>query len=255
MPLNPLDVQMKIPSPFAPDQNIIISVPTPIEEPDTAMFHLYAKHDSLWYEAPFVLRPYVMPHTDYVVPRTYELVGEWRPETEYSLEVDSMAFRDIYGTVSDPIKRGFKVASNDEFGSLFMTIDGMSGTNIVVQLLNGSDNVIKEVATNNGTAEFFYLKAGKYYMRLFEDRNGNGRWDTGDYLLDEQPETVCYYPEEIECKEKWDLSLTWDPQRRPAFRQKPDAITQQKGEKEKTIKRRNFERAKKLGIDYVRGKM
>ena len=166
-----------------------------------------------------------------------------------------MAFRDIYGTVSDPIKRGFKVASNDEFGSLFMTINGMSGTNIVVQLLNGSDNVIKEVATNNGTAEFFYLKAGKYYMRLFEDRNGNGRWDTGDYLLDKQPETVCYYPEEIECKEKWDLSLTWDPQRRPAFRQKPDAITQQKGEKEKTIKRRNFERAKKLGIDYVRGKM
>lgn len=255
MPLKPLDVQMKIPSPFSPDQNIIITVPTPIEEPDTAMFHLYAKHDTLWYEAPFVLRPYTMPHTDYVVPRNYELVGEWRPETEYSLEIDSMAFRDIYGTVSDPIKKGFKVASNDEFGSLFMTIDGMSGTNIVVQLLNGSDNVIKEVATTNGTAEFFYLKAGKYYMRLFEDRNGNGRWDTGDYLLDEQPETVCYYPDEIECKEKWDLSLTWNPQLRPAFRQKPDAITQQKGEKEKTIKRRNFERAKKLGIDYVRGKM
>ena len=66
---------------------------------------------------------------------------------------------------------------------------------------------------------------------------------------------MCYSPDEIECKEKWDLTLNWNPRQRPAFRQKPEAITQQKGEKEKTVRRRNFERAKKLGIEYVRDKM
>ena len=255
MAVKPLEVQVSVPSPFAPDKNIVISMPTPIEEPDTSMIHLYAKHDTLWYEAPYVFRPYVKPHTNYQVPRTYELVGEWRPEVEYSLEIDSAAFRDIYGLVSDPIKKGIKVASDDEFGSLFMTIEGMEGKPLVVQLLDGQDKVLKEVSTDNGSAEFFYLKPNKYYMRMFEDDNGNGIWDTGDYLLDLQPEAVYYYPQPIECKEKWDLSLSWNPALRPAFRQKPDEVTQQKGEKEKVIKRRNFERAKKLGIEYVRDKL
>ena len=261
MPVKPLDVQFKAGSPFAPDQSILVTMPTPIVDPDTSMIHLYVKRDTLWFEAPFLFRPYrpvrsgSAIETDYVVPRTYELVGEWRPETEYSLEIDSAAFHDIYGLVSAPIKQGFKVAADDEFASLFMTIEEMSGKPLVVQLLNSSDKVVREVATDNGTAEFFYVKPGTYYMRLFTDLNRNGRWDTGDYLLDLQPETVYYYPESIECKAKWDLTLTWNPTLRPVYRQKPGAITQQKGEKKKALNSRNYERAKKLGIEYIRDKV
>ena len=260
MPIKPLEVEFKAASPFAPDQSILITMPTPIHEPDTSMIHLYVKRDTLWYEAPYIFQPYCQVRSGsvnsntYHVPRTYELIGEWRPEAEYSLEIDTLAFRDIYGLVSDPIKKGFKVAADDEFASLFITIENMSGTHLVVQLLDSSDKVVKETATDNGIAEFFYLKSGIYYMRLFTDDNRNGLWDTGDYLLDLQPETVYYYPEAIECKEKWDLTLTWNPTLRPAFRQKPGAITQQKGEKKRVTKSRNIERAKKLGIEYLNGK-
>ena len=41
----------------------------------------------------------------------YILRGEWRPDIEYSLEVDSAAFQDIYGLVSKPVNKGFKVNS------------------------------------------------------------------------------------------------------------------------------------------------
>ena len=255
MPVKPLEVEFKAPSTFSPDESILITMPTPIIEPDTSMIHLYVKRDTLWYEAPYDFHPYRLAHNGYEVPRTYELIGEWRPDTEYSLEIDSAAFRDLYGLVSDPIKKGFKVASNDEFATLFMTIEGMNGTPLVVQLLDKSDKVVKSVETDNGVAEFFYLKAGTYYMRLFTDDNRNSLWDTGDYLLDLQPETVYYYPDEIECKEKWDLTLTWDPTLRPVYRQKPRELIQQKGEKKKTVNNRNYERAKKLGIEYVRDKV
>ena len=255
MPVKSLEVEFKAPSTFSPDESILITMPTPIIEPDTSMIHLYVKRDTLWYEAPYDFHPYRLAHNGYEVPRTYELIGEWRPDTEYSLEIDSAAFRDLYGLVSDPIKKGFKVASNDEFATLFMTIEGMNGTPLVVQLLDKSDKVVKSVETDNGVAEFFYLKAGTYYMRLFTDDNRNSLWDTGDYLLDLQPETVYYYPDEIECKEKWDLTLTWDPTLRPVYRQKPRELIQQKGEKKKTVNNRNYERAKKLGIEYVRDKV
>ena len=176
------------------------------------------------------------------MPRTYELLGEGRPDTEYSLEIDSAAFTDIYGKVSAEMKKGFRVRSLDSFGSLIMTVEGMADTTIVVELLDTQDRVVKSVRTRNGTAEFFYIKPATYYMRMFIDSNANGKWDTGDYAAGRQPEETFYYPEKIECKAKWDISLTWTPGDRARDRQKPMAITKQKPDKEKTIKRRNAER-------------
>ena len=227
-----------------PDQNITITMPAPLASADTSRIHLYSKHDTLWYKSPFVLRPKPGVH------RTYELLGEWRPGIEYSLEIDTMAFTDIYGKTSAPKKQGFKVKTEDSYATILFDITGMADTTVVVQLLNSSDAVVKEAATDNGRAEFYYIKPDTYYARMFIDSNRNGIWDTGDYAADRQPETTYYYPDKIECKAKWDLTLTWNPVSRSLNLQKPMAITKQKPEKEKTITRRNQERAAKLGIPY-----
>ncbi len=121
----------------------------------------------------------------------------------------------------------------------------------MVQLLDTGDKVVKTAYTDNGTAEFFYITPGKYYMRMFIDSNRNREWDTGDYEADRQAETVYYYPDEIECKAKWDMTLNWQPGNRDAAHQKPGAITKQKPDKDKEIKKRNLERARQLGIQYV----
>ena len=227
-----------------PDQNITITMPAPLASADTSRIHLYSKHDTLWYKSPFVLRPKPGVH------RTYELLGEWRPGIEYSLEIDTMAFTDIYGKTSVPKKQGFKVKTEDSYATILFDITGMADTTVVVQLLNSSDAVVKEAATDNGRVEFYYIKPDTYYARMFIDSNRNGIWDTGDYTADRQPETTYYYPDKIECKAKWDLTLTWNPVSRSLNLQKPMAITKQKPEKEKTITRRNQERAAKLGIPY-----
>ena len=227
-----------------PDQNITITMPTPLASADTSRIHLYSKHDTLWYNSPFVLRPKPGVH------RTYELLGEWRPGIEYSLEIDTMAFTDIYGKTSAPKKQGFKVKTEDAYATVLFDLTGMSDTTVVVQLLNSSDAVVKETSTDNGRAEFFYVKPDTYYARMFIDSNKNGIWDTGEYALDKQAETTYYYHDKIECKAKWDLTLTWNPTSRSLNLQKPMAITKQKPEKEKTITRRNLERAEKLGIPY-----
>ena len=227
-----------------PDQNITITMPAPLASADTSRIHLYSKHDTLWYKSPFVLRPKPGVH------RIYELLGEWRPGIEYSLEIDTMAFTDIYGKTSAPKKQGFKVKTEDSYATILFDITGMADTTVVVQLLNSSDAVVKEAATDNGRVEFYYIKPDTYYARMFIDSNRNGIWDTGDYAADRQPETTYYYPDKIECKAKWDLTLTWNPVSRSLNLQKPMAITKQKPEKEKTITRRNQERAAKLGIPY-----
>ena len=243
MEVKPLDVQLSASSQFDPDQNVIFSFPTPLAKVDTAAIHLYAKHDTLWYRAPMEFLP--------LENRKYELRGEWRPDIEYSLEVDSAAFEDIYGLASKPIKQGFKVNSLDTYGTLLVNITSLHDLPLIVQLLDAQDKVVKEVKTVNGVAEFYYLKPQKYYMRLIVDRNNNGKWDTGNYDIDQQAEEVYYYPEAIECKAKWDLTESWDPLARELSLQKPGAITKQKPDKEKKVKNQNVQRAAKLGIQYV----
>ena len=243
MEVKPLDVQLSVSSQFDPDQNVIFSFPTPLAKVDTAAIHLYAKHDTLWYRAPMEFLP--------LENRKYELRGEWRPDIEYSLEVDSAAFEDIYGLASKPIKQGFKVNSLDTYGTLLVNITSLHDLPLIVQLLDAQDKVVKETKTVNGVAEFYYLKPQKYYMRLIVDRNNNGKWDTGNYASDQQAEEVYYYPEAIECKAKWDLTESWDPLVRELSLQKPGAITKQKPDKEKKVKNQNVQRAAKLGIQYV----
>ena len=189
------------------------------------------------------------------VPRTYEVIGEWRPDVEYSLEIDSAAFVDIYGSVSDTAKKGFKVKSNDAYSTIFMTLDGMRGKNVVAQLVSSTDAVMKEVRTHTGDAEFFYVNPNTYYLRIFVDENNNGKWDTGNYDEGRQAETIYYYPSKIECKEKWDFTETWSPLRGSSTSLKPAELVKQKAEKAKTIKNRNLERAKKLGIEFLKENM
>lgn len=249
-----LKVEVKVNNSIAPDENVRIELPTPLQSLDSTKVHLYSKRDTLWYEARYRLR--VREGGDSLAPvgtnllhkRWLELQAEWKPGVEYSFELDSMALTDIYGTTSGKIKQGFKVREDKEFATLAVSLTALTDSNVVVQLLNGQDAVVKQTRALAGTANFYYLQPATYYLRLFVDRNGNGRWDTGDFYRGEEPETVYYFPEEIECKANWDATRTWNPTAKPLNEQKPGKITKQKPDKGKSIKRRNRERARELGI-------
>ena len=240
-PAKPLKPNYMLSQEIDPDKIIQIEIPAPLQHVDTAAVHLYSMIDSAWYEAPFTFKP--IPHR----LRFYEIQAEWRPDTEYSLEIDSAAFEDIYGHVSDPYKQGIKVKSLDEYSTL-------TSLPLRVRLLDKGDGIVKEVLAKDGVAFFEYVSPDKYYLSAFVDANGNGLWDTGDYDEDRQAESVYYYPREIECKERWDVTQKWDLTATPRFKQKPQAITKQKADGEKKLKNRNADRARNLGIEYKKTK-
>ena len=244
-PVQPLKPDIRIPSAMVPDAKIIVEMPNPLVRHDTAAIHLYSQIDSLWYEAAYVFKS--VPGTI----RQFEITADWRPATEYSLEIDSAAFENIYGQVSDKYKQGIKVKSLDELGTLTLNLSGVTDTvPLRVQLLNSSGAVTKEVVAAKNVAHFEHILPNKYYVSAYLDVNNNGKWDTGNYDADLQPEDVFFYNREIECKEKWDIKQAWSLTGTPRFKQKPLAITKQKPDAEKKLKNRNADRAKKLGIEY-----
>ena len=248
-PVKPLEVKISGGSALTPEDRITLESPTPLVKCDTAGIHLYSKVDSLWYQTPYDIKPVNGSC------RRYQITADWQQGTEYSLEIDSTAFVDIYGLTAKASKQGLKTKSDEECGTLFVNLTGLPDTTtLVVQMLSSSDAVVKQVKAKKRTAEFYYVNPGKYYLRAFHDRNGNNKWDTGDYAANLQPEDVYYCQDEIECKAKWDINHDWNVTAKERFLQKPAAITKQKPDKEKKLKNRNAERAKQLGIKYVQEK-
>ena len=245
MPEEPLKLEITPSGDMDPDQNVSIVSKVPLKDVDTLHVRLFSHPagDSLWYKEPYELQR--------INNKEYRLRAEWKPGVEYSFEADSTAFTSIYGATSTKIKHGLKVRNEDAYATLLMTLSGMKGKHIFAQLLDGQSKVVKETFTDNGQAEFYYLKPGKYYMRIIVEANNDKIWDTGNYDTDLQPEEVYYYPDEIECKAKWDLTLTWNPLARPIYQQKPEALKKQKADKEKSIQHRNVKRAQELGIQYL----
>ena len=236
----PMEPQWVMPA--SPEENVLVTFPKPLIRMDTSAIHLYTKIDTLWYNAPFEFGQKDS------IPRTFELRAEWRAGQEYSLEVDSAAFEDIYGLTSTSIKQGIQIKESDSFATLFINLNGVETSNLIVELLNNSGSIVKKVRPTESAAEFYYVTPGSYYISAFTDLNGNGKWDTGDYAADRQPEPRYYMPEVIECKAKWDITESWNPTALPLTRQKPDKLVKQKAEQEKKRKNRNAERAEKLGI-------
>ena len=249
-PRRPLDVKFTGVGSIAPDQRVWLEMAAPLAYADTSAVHLKQKVDSLFEDVPCVLR-----HSDTHV-RNYYLDAQLEKGGDYTLQIDSAAFVSIYGVVSTTLKQSIKVKTDDDFSTLTISVSGTDADScIVVQLLNSQDKPVKQQLAVNGSVTFQYITPGKYYLRAFVDLNGNGQWDTGDYDEDRQAEAVYYHNEAIDCKAKWDNKREWNLTAMPRFKQKPGAITKQKGDKEqKKLQNRNLQRAKQLGIQYIQDK-
>jgi len=251
MPPKWLEVKMPD-TQITPLQNVRINVPVPLERCDTSAVHLYSKIDTIWYNAPHVVRQ--------LSTRQYEVTADWKPNTEYSLEIDSAAFKSIYGLENNALKQGVKVGNPDDFSTLVVEISGAPITAsdtaavVIVRLLDNSGKLLREEKAKGGKVEFQYVKPATYYLSAFCDMNGNGVWDTGVYDEDRQAEPVFYFTEEIECKAKWDVSRRWNLTATARYKQKPSKIIKQKPEQAKKLKNRNLDRAKQLGKEYIQEK-
>ena len=237
-----LTLNVDAPSAFDLDRNVYLSFDEPVASIDTAAIHMEIKKDSLWEEIPFLFV------SDSVLPRKYEILAEWEPEKEYQLSIDSMAFKGVYGLHTNKVKQTMKVKKLNEYGTILLNITGADST-AVVELLDGSGKVLRQQRiTPQNTADFYYLNPGtKFYIRLFNDRNGNGVWDTGKYSEHLQPEEVYYFPKVWEMKANFEFEENWNINAVPVEKQKLDEIKKQKPEETKKIQDRNKERARKLG--------
>ncbi|MDE5561605.1 MAG: Ig-like domain-containing protein [Bacteroidaceae bacterium] len=231
-----MDLKLSPTGTLDPNRNVLLKTNEPIASIDTAHIHLYIERDSNLYREPYLLLP--SPYDT----KSYTLYAEWKPELKYVVSVDSAALTGIMGHVNRKARTELRVRRLDEYGTMIINLISPD-TCMVVQLLNSSDKVVsQQAASANGVAEFYYLKPETYYMRCFADRNGNGKWDTGEYDSLRQPEPVFYFPKPMAVRAGWDMEQAWDVYGIPLTEQKPRNLVKQKADKQKPPSERNKER-------------
>ena len=210
---------------------LLLQTGTPIERYSREAFHLQRKlqNDTISYPAEIkriALRDSTLNRRDLV------LKVDWEPGAAYTLAVDSLAMTDIYGLQTKPLKVDFNVRKMEEYGNIVFNITTVRDP-AIVELLDGTEKIVLRAPVKNHRAELLNLLPGKYYARLFIDRNGNGKYDTGNYDMHLQPEETVYYPGAINLKKNWDVEQTWDIYATPIDKQKPEAIKKNKPERKK----------------------
>ena len=119
---------------------------------------------------------------------------EMLPGYEYFLKVPHRKFKDINGFYNDSTEVKVTLPNDDKLSSMSLVLTNVHNKYIVDLLNEKRNNVLRSyVIDKDITLPFPYLKAGKYSIRITEDKYRNGIVDTGNLLDHIQPEKVLFY--------------------------------------------------------------
>jgi uncharacterized protein (DUF2141 family) len=160
----------------------------PIAKVDTALWVCIAVTDSV------AVRNFSV-QTDSVQP-TQIVLGLPAQKTElYRFMLLPGAVTDLWGVPNtDTLRAAFRMIVGEEVGQLNLIINSLRPGGAYLLELSGPAEYKKNQAFRSETGEmklgFDALLPGQYIAKVFDDLNGNGRWDSGDFFKRRAPEPV-----------------------------------------------------------------
>ncbi|WP_266369291.1 Ig-like domain-containing domain [Tellurirhabdus rosea] len=114
------------------------------------------------------------------------------------------AFISIQNDSTAAARYQYALRNPENYGVLFGQIN-TTEPKFIVELLNENFKVVDR-QFNTPTYRFTYVKPGKYRLRVILDKNGNGKWDSGNLPERQLPEPIIHYPTVIPLKQNFEYS-------------------------------------------------
>jgi len=217
-------VEPKKPNPFAfkmptsgeinPENHLTVDFDYPLARLDSAAVLLtLTRPDQTIEDVP------VHFERDTALLRRWRVRAPWTTEGQYTLTLPEGAIQDIAGFSNDSIVGKYTVADPEKYAVVKIRVKGRGDTRYIIQLLDGN-NALKQERRDvvPGEVQFNYVPAGEIKFRIIEDRNGNGKWDTGDVVLRRQPERAEMFADDrgedtFATKANWEIEIDMDMNR------------------------------------------
>ncbi len=162
-------------------QPLSIEAPIPIATLDSSAFHLEMRPDTIWMPAK---QKYKIERADTLSERRFKIQYPWERGMTYRLTIDSLSAQDIYGIENDLLEYEFKTKATEDLSTLKIKVNGLEdGMPAFIELIVSGDKPKYSAPVKDGIAFFDGIEAGKYYARLYEDFDGNGKFTTGSYRM------------------------------------------------------------------------
>ena len=187
---NPFGFKVDVTGEVNPEKSIPIEFVMPLVAIDSARIRLETVPD-LGDPAPV---PFRLVH-DTVNIRRWVVAADWDETQGYRLTVPAGVFVNVAGERNDSLGANFKIRQIAEFGTITMRVTGKTPeSKYIVRLIDQANKTIEEIKdVVSGEYSFYYIPQGDVRLRVTEDGNGNGRWDSGSLVERRQPERTEFY--------------------------------------------------------------
>jgi hypothetical protein len=188
-------------TPGAPQQELLkdytLAFPVPLKSFDSTKMHLAI--DS-------VFNPVAFSASLDSSKTTVTIKTDWKEGTPYHLILEKDFATDTAGRQllkTDTLS--FVTKKKEDYGSLALRIKNIEEfKNPVLQFVQ-NNQVVLSVPIKSGVYNQALFAPGEYSLRIFDDVNGNGKWDPGQFFGEKrQPEIVHPIRQSITVKANWD---------------------------------------------------
>ncbi len=149
--------------------------------------------------------------------RKYQLRAEWEDNAKYELLMPAGVFANIAQEQNDTLKYNYTGSDATKYAIVRVKVRTTHPkARYILQIANGQGRTQKEIRNvTAGDYIFEYISPGDVMLRVVEDMNANGKWDTGDMVAMRQPERTEIYKNEdgvelITTKANWEFDIDVD---------------------------------------------
>ncbi len=148
---------------------------------------------------------------------------QWLEDKIYTLRLAKGFAKDTAGKDLMPSRYTFHTQEDDDYGKIQMHLPTKYfGSQFVLMVTTDKDTVYQKPVLDT-IVDLVRLKPGKYTFRIIVDKNGNGKWDTGDLFGKLQPEEVIPYSEELKLRAGFENVIDFEEKPKPLSNSKDKA--------------------------------
>jgi hypothetical protein len=143
--------------------------------------------------------------------RKIDIQYAWSSATKFHLIVPQHAVKDSLNNFllkNDTL--AFTTKPNKTYGSCVININGLEKYLNPILLLTQDDKLKFSFPLNESTLKIAQLPPGDFQVKILEDNNKNGKWDTGKYgfgMGKQQPEHIWNLTQSLNIRADWDNEL------------------------------------------------
>jgi len=185
-----------------PGQKVILTFGQPVEKVVQDSILLVQGQDSM-YHPPFVFLDSL--HRQMYFPM------EIKDESSYLLYLPDSCIIDWNHFFNKKIVLSLHAKALKDYSDLNVKLNPQKSGDYIFEILDENE---KPVAIRYFSAatelHFPRINPGKYLFKIIFDRNGNKKWDPGNYLKKQLPEKVIYFNNKVQLRANWEVNEEWN---------------------------------------------